>query len=526
GDEQVQQKLRRLLGFLSQDTWNFRFVRRHERRRSEAQRVLFSGKDFRACEVALFSGGLDSLAGTAIQMANSPNKPFIAVSASPTNIHFGRQRRQFRIVANALSSPGTHITFKYCMRGGSKSLQEPSRRTRGFAFLVLGAVTSLAAGVDQLTVHENGFGAINLPYDSSLLGVDLTRAMHPTTLRDFSELISFAFAKPFLVRNDCVFSTKAEMCRAPAASSAASAITDTFSCDRLTRSGHHCGYCTSCLLRQLALENAGLQAFDHDRYLIRLTDPLAHPKPHHLHGLAAMSWQAARLRNCFKEKCSWHALLSEFPELQIAAACLAKDFENVTARLSAVYRQHVDEWFTSLRFINFPQSQQLKEGAVNKVLDQIDPRILVHRLQDARKAAGLTQQQVADALSVARTTVVAIEKGERRITPHELRTFASVSSRSVSELLSRRFVTEGFVPQFRALQHLDEEVERLTIKLQEYAEDYAELESITKMPTVRVYPPVYETAGASPEQIGEDVANAERARLGMGDGPASDLRER
>ncbi|HMF90254.1 MAG TPA: 7-cyano-7-deazaguanine synthase [Candidatus Angelobacter sp.] len=345
GDEQVQQKLRRLLGFLSQDTWNFRFVRRHERRRSEAQRVLFSGKDFRACEVALFSGGLDSLAGTAIQMANSPNKPFIAVSASPTNIHFGRQRRQFRIVANALSSPGTHITFKYCMRGGSKSLQEPSRRTRGFAFLVLGAVTSLAAGVDQLTVHENGFGAINLPYDSSLLGVDLTRAMHPTTLRDFSELISFAFAKPFLVRNDCVFSTKAEMCRAPAASSAASAITDTFSCDRLTRSGHHCGYCTSCLLRQLALENAGLQAFDHDRYLIRLTDPLAHPKPHHLHGLAAMSWQAARLRNCFKEKCSWHALLSEFPELQIAAACLAKDFENVTARLSAVYRQHVDEWF-------------------------------------------------------------------------------------------------------------------------------------------------------------------------------------
>ncbi|HMF90253.1 MAG TPA: XRE family transcriptional regulator [Candidatus Angelobacter sp.] len=163
---------------------------------------------------------------------------------------------------------------------------------------------------------------------------------------------------------------------------------------------------------------------------------------------------------------------------------------------------------------------------MNKVLDQIDPRILGQRLQDARKAAGLTQQQVADALSVARTTVVAIEKGERRITPHELRTFASVSSRSVSELLSRRFVTEGFVPQFRALQHLDEEVERLTIKLQEYAEDYAELESITKMPTVRVYPPVYETAGASPEQIGEDVANAERARLGMGDGPASDLRER
>ncbi|HEY2495892.1 MAG TPA: XRE family transcriptional regulator [Candidatus Angelobacter sp.] len=159
-------------------------------------------------------------------------------------------------------------------------------------------------------------------------------------------------------------------------------------------------------------------------------------------------------------------------------------------------------------------------------LQQIDPRVLGQRLQDARKAAGLTQQQVADRLGIARTTIVALEKGERQISAHELIKFSSVCNRPVSELLSKKIVTESFVPQFRATQQLDDEVERLAIKLQEYAEDYAELESTTQMPAPRIYPPVYETSGAGPEQIGEDVASAERARLGMGDGAASDLRDR
>ena len=46
------------------------------------------------------------------------------------------------------------------------------------------------------------------------------------------------------------------------------------------------------------------------------------------------------------------------------------------------------------------------------------------------------------------------------------------------------------------------------------------------MTAPRLYPLPYETAGATWEQIAEDVANSERARLGMGDGPAPDLRDR
>ena len=53
-------------------------------------------------------------------------------------------------------------------------------------------------------------------------------------------------------------------------------------------------------------------------------------------------------------------------------------------------------------------------------VDNTDPKLLGQRLQEARRARGLTQQQVADSMSMARTTVTALEKGDRRIRPNEL----------------------------------------------------------------------------------------------------------
>ena len=53
-------------------------------------------------------------------------------------------------------------------------------------------------------------------------------------------------------------------------------------------------------------------------------------------------------------------------------------------------------------------------------LHSIDPRAIGQRLRDGRKARGLTQQDAADHLGVARTTITAIEQGQRRIQPAEL----------------------------------------------------------------------------------------------------------
>ena len=82
-------------------------------------------------------------------------------------------------------------------------------------------------------------------------------------------------------------------------------------------------------------------------------------------------------------------------------------------------------------------------------LDVMDPRALAARLREAREARGWTQQQVADRLGMARTTIVAIEKGERRLKPQELIELASLLGRSVSELLQRGAPPDGFAVQLR-----------------------------------------------------------------------------
>src|SRR5437588_11185567 len=125
------------------------------------------------------------------------------------------------------------------------------------------------------------------------------------------------------------------------------------------------------------------------------------------------------------------------------------------------------------------------------VLNHIDPKTIGARLQEARRASGLTQHAVAERMKMARTTLVAVEKGERRVTPHELLKFSELFGRPVSEFVGRPSVTVGFVPQFRATWRTDldknADLEHAAANLQSLAEDYMELERLCELPLVRAY---------------------------------------
>ena len=55
------------------------------------------------------------------------------------------------------------------------------------------------------------------------------------------------------------------------------------------------------------------------------------------------------------------------------------------------------------------------------ILDQRNPQEIGERLRAARSRSGLTQEDVSRQLKMARTTLVAIEKGQRRVRADELR---------------------------------------------------------------------------------------------------------
>lgn len=162
--------------------------------------------------------------------------------------------------------------------------------------------------------------------------------------------------------------------------------------------------------------------------------------------------------------------------------------------------------------------------------DSIDPRILGQRIAEARKARGLTQQDVADFLDFSRPTYIAMEKGERATSPDEVRKLASFLGRKVHELVRPGEPAIELQPQLRAvagkMKTSDETVLYAGIdELQRLAEDYRQLERLMSAPLHFDYPPVVDLSGRiDPAQLAESVAVRERQRLGLGDQPANNLR--
>ncbi len=165
------------------------------------------------------------------------------------------------------------------------------------------------------------------------------------------------------------------------------------------------------------------------------------------------------------------------------------------------------------------------------LVDAIAPFKLGRRLQVARKSRGLTQQEVASSLGMARTTITAMEKGERRVRPNELIQMARLYGRPVGDFVGNREPSSDFTVQFRAaVDILDSrqsrgELRRAVETFQRLCEDYLHLEKLNEAPLSRSYPPQYLTDGTSPEVAAEDVASSERHRLALGEGPLLNLRD-
>src|ERR1035437_4652638 len=162
------------------------------------------------------------------------------------------------------------------------------------------------------------------------------------------------------------------------------------------------------------------------------------------------------------------------------------------------------------------------------VATDVDPRDVGARLREARKASGLTQEDAASHLGAARTTIVAIEKGERRPKPDEMIRLAALYRRSVNELVRPGTPVLPFAVQLRATIVNDDgmaaAIERPTWEFQRLCEDYFELERLCDARMAMNYPAERPAGGAPPETVGEDIARRERLRLGLGDGPIPNLR--
>jgi hypothetical protein len=245
------------------------------------------------------------------------------------------------------------VPFGVSGRGHSRGKgEEPSQRTRGFVFLTLGAVTAMMAGVSELYVHENGIGAINLPYNATQLGTSNSRGVHPLSLLHMSDLAEALTGAPFAFSNPFLFQTKGQMCRHPAVRRLTPYIKTTFSCDGFpvqNKGKPQCGSCTSCHLRRVSLEAACLSSYDPaDQYVCDLTNPVVKASEKQLYALSAMEWQVRKISQRLKAPDQWQSMVTEFPELQKIASELGARTEGgeleVRRSILSLYARYIAEW--------------------------------------------------------------------------------------------------------------------------------------------------------------------------------------
>lgn len=262
--EEVQELLVETLGFLSDDSYTFRF------RKAEAPVQprdpyfhefldAFQEND----EVALFSGGVDSFAGAVNDIVTLGKSVTLVGHWSVPKV----QNVQATLV-DALKQRGYGRRLSYVPVWVSNTDIKPAeytQRTRSFLFACIGLVVARMSGKDGFSFYENGVVSINPPLAGDVVGGRATRTTHPRVLRGLEDLFSTLLNRQIEIQTPLQWHTKKEVTEKIAAAGMADLLGSTVSCTRThsrTRSHTHCGVCSQCIDRRFAVLAAGMA--DHD----------------------------------------------------------------------------------------------------------------------------------------------------------------------------------------------------------------------------------------------------------------------
>jgi 7-cyano-7-deazaguanine synthase in queuosine biosynthesis len=255
------------LRFLSEDEYVFEFVELVEH--PEIQSYFeFSGvrnDGFLPEEIVLFSGGLDSFAGSIQELVVNNKSIALVTHRSSTKMASAQMRLIDELRKRVSASRILHIPVWATV--DENLAKEPTHRTRSFLFAALGSVTAHLFDIDRIKFFENGVMSLNLPPVAQVVGARATRTTHPQTLHGFRSLISALLGREFDVVNPFVWMTKTEVVASIAANGFADLIRDTRSCARvhdMTTFNPHCGHCSQCIDRRFSVLAAGQGQNDPD----------------------------------------------------------------------------------------------------------------------------------------------------------------------------------------------------------------------------------------------------------------------
>lgn len=270
------------LEFLTGDLWDLIFVPHAAplfgrkfwmARRNFRIRHRISGKG-----TALFSGGLDSLAGAIDWLEQNPTEKLILASTYDAHAEAAKQDQERILPHLKAAYPGRVLRF-VARSGLAGKGADITLRSRSLTFLGNAVLAASFLGADtEIRMPENGGIALNFPLNASRQGSLSTRTAHPHFIAQFNSLLhglNFSFS----VVNPYQFKTKGEVLRECCNQSLLKAIYPaSVSCGKRgygkihwhDKSAKACGHCVPCIFRQAAVASAG---FNREKFGCNIQNP-------------------------------------------------------------------------------------------------------------------------------------------------------------------------------------------------------------------------------------------------------------
>ncbi len=332
-----------VLEWYTNDCWHFEFSKRELSGRDvEIQAQLPWDIPPSNIEIALWSGGLDSLSGLSTRLLSNSESYHVLVGTGSNSYVLKRQRRIASEVNRLITNRTSLIQIPYRWHKTPLLQKNFSQRSRGFVFMLIGAACAHHMKCNSLFIYENGIGAINLPYSKAEVGLDQAKSVHPLSLLRVGKLVSSIVGVPFKFVNPFWLQTKAQMNESLFKEDLVELITLSSSCDRIHRLKKgitQCGVCTSCLLRRQSLTVLGLDdsASYKNKYINKDS----------LH-LNAMQYQVNRMRNLLKQDNPWVSLSGEYHDLDDIADQIStqngQEVNYLRRQIIQLYSNYADEW--------------------------------------------------------------------------------------------------------------------------------------------------------------------------------------
>jgi hypothetical protein len=252
------------LAFLSDDNYTFKFEKATNP--VSIQNYLEfegdSGTRFKADEVVLFSGGLDSLGGAVEELSNGSRVALVSHRSSPKI--FNHQKQLVAELRRRFPNQVFHVPVLVTPQE-PLPVPEHTQRTRSFLYAALACVIARLFGNVRIRFFENGVVSINLPISEQVVGARATRTTHPLVLELFRRFFSATIGKSIEVDNPFIWKTRADVIQSIVNRDCGELIKYTVSCTRtyeMTKLYTHCGCCSQCLDRRFGVLAANAAGHD------------------------------------------------------------------------------------------------------------------------------------------------------------------------------------------------------------------------------------------------------------------------